>query len=94
MKLTPNLEDFSSKIFKEKPTTSKSKDDINNRIVYLPYTKEDLKNDIDLLSSPHLINLKDLIEAIEKKASNSEKKAYEVKDLNAFRKELTIIRAL
>ena len=79
MKLTPNLEDFSSKIFKEKPTTSKSKDDINNRIVYLPYTKEDLKNDIDLLSSPHLINLKDLIEAIEKKQVIQKKKLMKLK---------------
>lgn len=91
MELTPNLEDFAFKIFEKKEYESK---EINNRIVYLPCTREDLERDIDSLSNPHLINLKDLIKAIEEKASDSEKKAYEVKDLNALREELARIRAL
>lgn len=91
MKLTQNLEDFSSKIFEKKEYDGK---EINNRVVYLSCTKENLKEDIDSLKNPHLINLKDLIEAIEEKASDSEKKDYEIKDLNALRKELTRIKAL
>ena len=91
MELTPNLEDFASKIFEKKEYESK---EINNRIVYLPYTKEDLEKDINSLSNTYLINLKDLIKAIEKKASNSEKKAYEVKDLNAFRKEFERLKKM
>lgn len=94
MKLTPNLEDFSSKIFEKKTTFLETGKDINNRIVYLLCTKEDLIKDITSLSSPHLVILEELIKSIEKKESSLEQNAYEIKDLNAFRKELTKIRAL
>ena len=93
MKLTQNLEDFGSKIFEEKEYKGK---EINNRIIYLPYTREDLERDIDSLSNPYLINLKDLVKVIEEKEiySGVGVSTYEVKDLNALRKELTRIRAL
>lgn len=94
MELTPQLEDFSSKIFEKKQTALKTDEDINNRVIYLSYTKEDLERDIDSLGNQYLINLTYLIKAIEKKASSPEQNVYEVKDLNALREELTRIKTL
>lgn len=91
MKLTPNLEDFSSLIIDDKKEKG-----INNIVVHLRYSKENLIIEIDSMKNQNLSQLRTLVSQFEEKQDymGVGVSTYEVKDLNALRKELTKIKAL
>ncbi|MDK2062737.1 hypothetical protein PT520_09435 [Aliarcobacter butzleri] len=90
-KLIPSLAHLASEVLKQKESKYPD-EDINNRIVYLPYSKEESYRDIDSLKDNRLIKLKKLISVMKEHSSFKGIKIYEINNLQAFKKEFDMLK--